>query len=32
VDADGSGKISSIDDLIDAARNELDPKRQNEIW
>ena len=32
VDADGSGKISTIDDLIDAARNELDPKRQNEIW
>ena len=30
--ADGSGKISTIDDLIDAARNELDPKRQNEIW
>ena len=30
VDADGSGKISTIDDLIDAARNELDPKRQNE--
>ncbi len=32
VDADGSGKISTIDDLLEAARTELDSKRQNEIW
>lgn len=32
VDADGDGKIDSIDNLIEAARDELDPARQNEIW
>ena len=32
VDADGDGKVDSIDDLIVAARGELNPEKQNEIW
>lgn len=32
VDADGDGKIDSIDDLIVKARLELDSKKQNELW
>ncbi|MFH1930695.1 MAG: ABC transporter substrate-binding protein [Pseudomonadota bacterium] len=32
VDADGDGKIDSIDDLIEAARTEEDPEKQLELW
>ena len=32
VDADGSGKIASIDQLIDAARWELDSQKQIKLW
>jgi peptide/nickel transport system substrate-binding protein len=32
VDADGDGKIDTIDDMIEAARWELDPKKQEELW
>ena len=32
VDADGDGKIDSIDDLIEEARWELDPARQIMLW
>ena len=32
VDADGDGKIDSIDDLIEAARVELDPEKQISLW
>lgn len=32
VDADGDGKVDSVDDIIEAARDELDSKRQSEIW
>jgi peptide/nickel transport system substrate-binding protein len=32
VDADGDGKIDSIDDLIEEARWELNPDRQIELW
>lgn len=32
VDADGDGKVDGIDDLIAAARDELDTEKQNKIW
>lgn len=32
VDANGDGKIDSIDDLIEKARWELDPNKQNALW
>ena len=32
VDADGDGKIDSIDDLIKEARLELDAKKQSALW
>jgi peptide/nickel transport system substrate-binding protein len=32
VDADGDGKIDSIDDLIEKARYELDSEKQTELW
>ena len=32
VDADGDGKVDSIDDLIEKARLELDTKKQSAIW
>lgn len=32
LDADGDGKIESIDDLILAARKEKDPQKQIEFW
>ena len=32
VDADGDGKIDSIDDLITAARAEVDEKKQERLW
>jgi peptide/nickel transport system substrate-binding protein len=32
VDADGDGKIDSIDDLIEKARYELDSAKQTELW
>jgi peptide/nickel transport system substrate-binding protein len=32
VDADGDGKIDSIDDLIAAARTEVDEKKQERLW
>ena len=32
VDADGDGVVDSIDDLIEAARVELDPKAQIGLW
>ena len=32
VDADGDGKVDRIDELIQAASDELDSKKQNEIW
>jgi peptide/nickel transport system substrate-binding protein len=32
VDADGDGKIDSVDDLIEKARDELDPAKQAALW
>jgi ABC-type transport system substrate-binding protein len=32
VDADGDGKVDSIDDLIKAAADELDSEKQAKIW
>jgi len=32
VDADGDGKIDSVDDLIEKARSELDQNKQIELW
>jgi len=32
VDADGDGKVDSIDDLIEKARLELDTKKQSAMW
>ncbi len=32
VDADGDGKVDSIDGLIEQARTELDPEKQNALW
>jgi peptide/nickel transport system substrate-binding protein len=32
VDANGDGKIDNIDALIESARWELDPKKQNQLW
>lgn len=32
IDADGDGKIDSVDDLIEAARREVDPKKQVQLW
>jgi ABC-type transport system substrate-binding protein len=32
VDANGDGKIDSIDDLIEQARYELDGAKQAELW
>lgn len=32
VDADGDGKIDSIDDLIEAARVQVDSKKQVKLW
>jgi peptide/nickel transport system substrate-binding protein len=32
VDANGDGKIDTIDALIESARWELDPKKQNQLW
>jgi peptide/nickel transport system substrate-binding protein len=32
VDADGDGQVDSIDSLIEAARTELDPAKQIQLW
>lgn len=32
VDADGDGKVDSIDELIQSASDEINSKKQNEIW
>jgi len=32
VDADGDGKVDSIDSLIEAARSELNPQRQRDLY
>jgi len=32
VDLDGDGVIDSVDDLIERAREELDPEKQGELW
>lgn len=32
IDADGDGKIDSIDEIIESARLELDPEKQSALW